>query len=167
MLKLALVQSGRGLSRAELISNQKIESVFHAFRYSISVEKDGRKFWPKKFKCEMGQRMKSSTLSDGEVQKICWGSAQNLTRFGFHSVKVKKKANCVAPKPRHSLGFAEIRASTDEPHSKTSEDLEQSVPTRFLIFRSAVREEVLVPVNWVRTNFSLSFLQLFKQDCLK
>ena len=54
-----------------LSSDQKIEGVFEAFGYSIPVGKDGRRMWPRKFKQEMGKRMKAGTLSVNDVMREC------------------------------------------------------------------------------------------------
>ncbi|MEP4928691.1 MAG: transposase [Hyphomicrobiales bacterium] len=54
-----------------LSSDQKINGVFEAFGYSIPVGKDGRRMWPRKFKQEMGKRMKAGTLSINEVMREC------------------------------------------------------------------------------------------------
>ncbi|WP_299289076.1 hypothetical protein [uncultured Tateyamaria sp.] len=102
----------------ELASDQKIENVFHAFGYSVPVGKDGRRLWPTKFKREMGQRMRSGTLSVGEVQKTCRVSDSTAYKW-------KKKANRITQKPNHSLeqsapAFAEIKVSKDEQRSARS-----------------------------------------------
>ncbi|SCZ52480.1 hypothetical protein SAMN04488118_1024 [Epibacterium ulvae] len=36
-----------------LLSDQKIEKIFHAYGFSIPVGKDGRRLWPKKFKTRL------------------------------------------------------------------------------------------------------------------
>ena len=54
-----------------LSGDQKVDIVSHAFGYSIPVGKDGRRLWPSEFKRQMARRMKSGTLSIGDLQKTC------------------------------------------------------------------------------------------------
>lgn len=100
-----------------LSSDQKIDKIFHAFGYSIPVGKDGRRLWPTKFKREMAQRMRSGTLSIGDVQKTCKISDKTAYswRKGPKQKNLAKRQKVKKPEPV----FAEIKVQQDEPTAQT------------------------------------------------
>ncbi|SMR70839.1 hypothetical protein SAMN04488030_0456 [Aliiroseovarius halocynthiae] len=84
----------------ELASNQKIDKVFHVYGYSIPVAKDGGRLWSTKLKREMGQGMRSGTLSVGEVRKTCRVSdstAYNWKKHGRGAAAAPKQTKNLAP----------------------------------------------------------------------
>ncbi|MEP5758782.1 MAG: hypothetical protein ABJ327_05600 [Litoreibacter sp.] len=100
-----------------LASDQKIDKVFHAFGYSIPVGKDGRRLWPTKFKREMGRRMRSGTLSIGDVQKTC--QISDKTAYAWPKAP-KQKASAKRQKAHEPAPvFAEIKVQHDEPTGQT------------------------------------------------
>ncbi|WP_187428689.1 hypothetical protein ROLI_012070 [Roseobacter fucihabitans] len=96
-----------------LSRDQKINKVFHAFGYSIPVGKDGRRLWPTKFKREMAQRMRSGTLSIGDVQKTCQISDKTAYswRKGPKQKNLAKRPKVQEPTPV----FVEIKVQHIEP----------------------------------------------------
>ncbi|WP_152610719.1 hypothetical protein [Ruegeria sp. ANG-R] len=122
----------------ELASDQKIAKVFHAYGYSIPVGKDGRRLWPRKFKNEMGQRMRSGRLSARDVAKTCGISNGTASEW-------KKDADRKASGPHSTLKtksqpvFAEIKIDAiEEPAPDT--------PAHIIFKRGAC--EVLLPSNY-------------------
>ena len=107
----------------ELASDQKIDKVFHAYGYFIPVAKDGRRLWPTKFNREMGQRMRSGTLSVGEVQKTCRVSDSTAYKWkkqhGRVAVAAPKQAKDLAP------NFAEVKV--ENPSDKSPDSAPQVV----------------------------------------
>ena len=97
----------------ELASDQKIEKVFHAYGYSIPVGKDGRRLWTRRFKDEMGQKMKSGRLSVGEVAKTCGVKHETASRWKKASEK-KALGPQSTLKPKSKPSFAEIKVSSRE-----------------------------------------------------
>lgn len=117
----------------DLASDQKINKVFHAFGYSIPVGKDGRRLWPTKFKREMGRRMRSGTLSIGDVQKKCEISNKMayMWRKGPKQKTSAKRSKVQEPAPV----FAEIKVELDEPSGQTG--------TSHIVFKRAGCELLL------------------------
>ncbi|MBO9436137.1 hypothetical protein J7394_18085 [Ruegeria sp. R13_0] len=122
----------------ELASDQKIEKVFHAYGYSIPVGKDGRRLWPRKFKNEVGQRMRTGRLSTRDVAKTCGISSGTASEW-------KKDAERKAPGPHSTLKvksqpvFAEIKVdAVEEP---------MPVAQGHIIFKRGTCE-VLLPSNY-------------------
>ncbi len=97
----------------ELASDQKIENVFHAYGYSIPVGKDGRRLWTRKFKDEMGQRMRAGRFSVGEVAKTCGVKQETAARWKKTSEK-KASGPHSTLKPKSKPSFAEIKVSSRE-----------------------------------------------------
>ena len=96
-----------------LASDQKIENVFHAYGYSIPVGKDGRRLWPRKFKNEMGQRMKSGRLSARDVAKTCGISTAAASEWKT-GVERKASGPHSTLKTNSPPTFAEIKVNAKE-----------------------------------------------------
>ena len=120
-----------------LSSDQKINKIFHAFGYSIPVGKDGRRLWPTKFKREMAQRMRSGTLSIGDVQKTCQVSDKTAYswRNGPKQKNLAKRQKVQEPVPV----FAEIKVQHDVPDEQTE--------TSHIVFKRAGCE-LLLPYTY-------------------
>lgn len=118
-------------------TDQKIDKVFHAFGYSIPVGKDGRRLWPTKFKREMAQRMRSGTLSIGDVQKTCQISDKTAYswRKGPKQKNLAKRQKVQEPTPV----FAEIKVRHAEP-------VEQAEISRIIFKRAGC--ELLLPSTY-------------------
>jgi transposase-like protein len=97
----------------ELTSDQKIAKVFHAYGYSIPVGKDGRRLWTRKFKDEMGQRMRAGRLSVDEVAKTCGVKHETAARWKKTSEK-KASGPHSTLKPKSQTSFAEIKVNSRE-----------------------------------------------------
>ncbi len=97
----------------EFASDDKNEKVFHAYGYSNSVGKDGRRLWTQRFKDEMGQKMKSGRLSVGDVAKTCGVKHETASRWKKASEK-KALGPHSTLKPKSKPSFAEIKVSSRE-----------------------------------------------------
>ncbi|MHA3916795.1 transposase [Halovulum sp. GXIMD14793] len=100
-----------------LSSDQKIDKVFHAFGYSIPVGKDGRRLWPTKFKREMAQRMRSGTLSIGDVQKTC--QISDKTAYAWRKGPKQRNSAKRQKVQERAPVFAEIKVQHDVPVKQT------------------------------------------------
>ncbi|MEP4194446.1 MAG: hypothetical protein ABJL99_02305 [Aliishimia sp.] len=117
----------------DLASDQKIDRVFHAFGYSIPVGKDGRRLWPEKFKREMAKRMRSGTLSIGDVQKTC--QISDKTAYAWRKGPKQKKSAKRQTVQDSVPVFAEIKLQHDEPVKQAA--------TSHIIFKRAGCELLL------------------------
>ncbi len=100
-----------------LSSDQKIDKVFHAFGYSVPVGKDGRRLWPKKFKREMGRRMRSGKLSADKVRKTCRVSDSTVYEWKKSGHRAEMKQKHCSEMPAPAFAEVKVKVSKDETHS--------------------------------------------------
>lgn len=100
-----------------LASDQKINSVFHVFGFSIPVAKDGRRMWPTKFKREMAKQMMSGKLTVGDVQKTCRVPDKTAYRWKSDFRNPAKKAE----KCKDRAAFVKLQVDETKPADRSSQ----------------------------------------------
>lgn len=121
----------------ELARDRKIDTVFHAFGYSIPVGKDGRRLWPTPFKREVGRRMRAGKLSVDDVQKTC--QISDKTAYKWRKGSSRKPSNPEKKFEQPAPVFAEIKVERDEP-------VTPSQPSRIVFKRAGC--ELLLPTDY-------------------
>ncbi len=135
-----------------LSSDQKIDKVFHAFGYSIPVGRDGRRLWPTKIKREMAHRMRSGTLSIGDVQKTC--QISNKIAYAWRT-RPKHKNSAKRQKVREPVPvFAELKVQHDVPVEQTE--------TAHIVFKRAGCE-LLLPSTYPIADL-VGLIRAFESD---